>query len=158
MEEILYINDINKFNTFIVSLILNPLNKYKMNIWNENAISGIDYSDFDLVITNPPYNATTNRGSNYYKAFIEQFSTTTQMVIVPNNWRNETLHDRLIYCKMYSKNNNIFKINSGMQIDIIMLSTKPCETHTVVYQNNVEKIYTNTNYTLSNMYSDNIPK
>lgn len=48
-----------------------------MNIWNENAISGIDYSDFDLVITNPPYNATTNRGSNYYKSFIEQFSTTT---------------------------------------------------------------------------------
>ena len=59
---------------------------------------------------------------------------------------------------MYSKNNNIFKINSGMQIDIIMLSPKSYKTHTVVYQNNVEKIYTNTNYTLSNMYSDNIPK
>ena len=27
-----------------------------MNIWNENALTGIDYSDFDLVITNPPYN------------------------------------------------------------------------------------------------------
>lgn len=80
------------------------------------------------------------------------------MVIVPNNWRNEALHDRLVYCKMYSKNNNIFKINSGMQIDIIMLSTKPCETHTVIYQNNIKKIYTNTNYTLSNTYNDNIPK
>ena len=57
MEDILYINDINTFNTFVVSLILNPLNKYKMNIWNENAINGIDYSDFDLVITNPPYNS-----------------------------------------------------------------------------------------------------
>ena len=27
-----------------------------MNVWNENALTGIDYSDFDLVITNPPYN------------------------------------------------------------------------------------------------------
>ena len=26
-----------------------------MNVWNEDAINGIDYSNFDLVITNPPY-------------------------------------------------------------------------------------------------------
>ena len=31
------------------------MNKYKMNVWNEDALAGIDYSDFDLVITNPPY-------------------------------------------------------------------------------------------------------
>ena len=55
LEEILYINDINTFNTFIVQLILNPTNQYKMNVWNEDAVNGIDYSDFDLVITNPPY-------------------------------------------------------------------------------------------------------
>lgn len=47
-----------------------------MNIWNENALTGIDYSDFDLVITNPPYNNTNNRGSNFYKKFIEVFNTT----------------------------------------------------------------------------------
>lgn len=82
-------NDISAFNTFIVQLILNPLNKYTMNIWNENAVNGIDYSDFDLVITNPPYNNTNNRGSNFYKKFIEAFGVTTQMVIVPNNWRDE---------------------------------------------------------------------
>ena len=51
----MYINDISTFNTFIVQLILNPLNKYTMNVWNEDALSGIDYSDVDLVITNPPY-------------------------------------------------------------------------------------------------------
>lgn len=79
------------------------------------------------------------------------------MAIVPNNWRNETLYDRLIYCKMYSKDINIFKINSGMQIDIIMLSSKPCKTHTVIYQNNIEKIYTSAKYTLSNIYNDTIP-
>ena len=33
-----------------------------MNVWNENALTGIDYSDFDLVITNPPYN--TERGAD----------------------------------------------------------------------------------------------
>ena len=31
-------------------------------MWNENALIGIDYSDFDLVITNPPYN--TERGAD----------------------------------------------------------------------------------------------
>ena len=43
-----------------MQLILNPLNKYVMNVWNEDALSGIDYSDFDLVITNPPYSKERN--------------------------------------------------------------------------------------------------
>ena len=30
----------------------------------------IDYSKYDLIITNPPYNNTNNTGSNFYKKFI----------------------------------------------------------------------------------------
>ena len=30
-----------------------------MNVWNENALENINYSGFDLVITNPPYNEPT---------------------------------------------------------------------------------------------------
>ena len=33
-----------------------------MNVWNENALENINYSGFDLVITNPPYNTISERG------------------------------------------------------------------------------------------------
>ena len=38
-----------------------------MNVWNENALENIDYTPFDLVITNPPYNKTNNTADNFYK-------------------------------------------------------------------------------------------
>ena len=36
-----------------------------MNVWNENALENIDYSGFDLVITNPPYNDGEKKNTIY---------------------------------------------------------------------------------------------
>ena len=52
------------------------MNKYKLHVYNYDAIEDIDYSAFDLVITNPPYNKTNNTGDNFYKEFIKEFSVT----------------------------------------------------------------------------------
>ena len=52
------------------------MNKYKLQIYNYNAIEDIDYANFDLVITNPPYNKTNNTGDNFYNEFIKEFSVT----------------------------------------------------------------------------------
>ena len=61
-----------------------------MNIWNENAISGIDYSDFDLVITNPPYNSERGKDNvqhQIYQYFAESFMTAkVSAAIIKSNW------------------------------------------------------------------------
>ena len=68
------------------------MNKYKLHIYNYDAIEDIDYSGFDLVITNPPYNS--GKDIIFDKFCLKFLEAKYSSVIVPNKWTTmETLND-----------------------------------------------------------------
>ena len=66
-----------------------------MNVWNENALENIDYSGFDLVITNPPYNEEKKQGLTNSKAIYESFinkflEAKYQCILSPSKFYRQT--------------------------------------------------------------------
>ena len=95
IEKQLYMAELNKKNCLIVTQIFNINNKYKINLYQCNALE-IDINKifqinkFDIIIGNPPYNEVlTSVGAKpLYNKFIEYYIDKCRLLtfIVPSRW------------------------------------------------------------------------
>lgn len=98
VEKCVFMADINPTNVYITKLLLDPEDKYDINIFEGDTLKvdvkeewGID--KFDAVIGNPPYNEgfkDLSKGSikPLYNVFIERFVDLcdTLLFVVPSRW------------------------------------------------------------------------
>ena len=118
VEECLYFADINATNIFIIKLLIDPENKYKLNCFEGNTLElnfieewGINY--FNAVIGNPPYNEDpTKTGDPHmkplYQIWIKKFAEMSDILlfITPSKWMTSDKKE-LVDLRNYMKNCNI---------------------------------------------------
>lgn len=118
VEECLYFADINPTNIFIIKLLIDPENQYKLNCFEGNTLElnfrkewGINY--FDAVIGNPPYNEDpTKTGDPHmkplYQNWIKKFAEMSNILlfITPSKWMTSDKKE-LVDLRNYMKDKNI---------------------------------------------------
>jgi len=114
-------SELNKWNVYIVEKMINPENKYKINM-NEGDTLELDIkkkwgvSGFDIVVGNPPYNMDSiNKGSNHvlWDKFVVYCINILKengliTLVHPSGWRSPTGGYSKIKDKLIKENNMIY--------------------------------------------------
>jgi hypothetical protein len=129
LEECLYFADKNKKNIEIVKQLIDVLDEYKLNFYEGNTLEldiekEFGLKEFDLVVSNPPFNLNQKKGSSttlYPKFIIKGLELTKDygyfLFLTPPGWRRPcvetsntkgffklmTQDNRMMYLKMYSQ-------------------------------------------------------
>jgi len=101
VEKILYFGDINKKNVLICKKILGD---FKLNYFIGDALKK-DFCNFDLIITNPPYNVIGSKetGNTIYQKFIKKSLEDWLkpggylLFVTPSSWRKPSSLDSKNY-------------------------------------------------------------
>jgi hypothetical protein len=74
LEKCLYFADINPLNIYICRLLLDPSKKYRLNLFEGDSLTAFGEVKFDLVVGNPPYNASgvIGSGNTLWQAFVHR--------------------------------------------------------------------------------------
>ena len=90
IEEMIYFADINPFNVYITTLLLDPEGKYKVNAFVGDTLQMKFDFKFDAVIGNPPYNVdqTSSGNTPIYHKFVEKFidDCAYLLFVIPSKW------------------------------------------------------------------------
>ncbi len=103
LENIIWFADINDVNIFIIQKLYNYDNQYKLNYFLGDTLSWNHNIKFDLILSNPPYNAANSKncGRTLYQKFteksIEWLSPDGLLITVhPPMWRvNNPCYDNI---------------------------------------------------------------
>jgi hypothetical protein len=130
VENCIYMSELNEWNVYIVENLINPMNKYKINM-NVGDTLELDIKKkwnlegFDVIIGNPPYNENSNDKESrpIYNRFIETvidyIKPSKLSMIVPSRWmlggkgldkfRNRMMNDsHIVKCNDYKNSYDIF--------------------------------------------------
>jgi hypothetical protein len=120
VEKCLYFSDINSTNIFICKLLVDPMNKYKLN-YNEGNTLELDISEttehwngctgFDAIIGNPPYQLQVGPRKSHpiWNLFTKECMNNLNedgylLFVHPSGWRSPEGVFRNIYDIITSKN------------------------------------------------------
>lgn len=168
VEDCIYFSDINPTNIFINKLLIDPDNKYILNL-NEGNTLELDIKTkwniegFDAVIGNPPYQNNTNnkgKGNTLWDRFVKRtlmdwvIENGYVLYVHPQGWRqldNKVgkllLSKQLLYLNMNDVKTGIKLFNCSTTFDYYLL--KNCS----IYQNTIINDYKNKeiSYNLKNI-------
>ena len=156
VQDCLYFSDINPTNIFITKLLLDPFNKYNLNYNLGNTLEldikkVWDLEGFDLIVSNPPYQANDKSLSNtiWNKFVLLIFNITNKngynCLVHPPGWRNvdgrykniqkEIFKRNLIYLEIHSIKDGIKTFRAGTRYDWYLLqNTEEYKTTEIVFQ------------------------
>lgn len=149
VEECLYFGDINSINMYISRLLLDPRGDYKLNEYTGDTLENDWDEKFDLVVCNPPYNAsgTLNSGNTLWHKFVEKAMSEWAipqgylLFVHPPGWRKpntvkskfgglftKMAHDNhLLYLEIHDSKDGMKTFNCGTRYDWYLLRCSPKE-------------------------------
>lgn len=98
LENMLYMVELQPKNMFILLMLLDPDNKYKLNIYRGDYLkcdvkNEFDIDKFDLITSNPPYQTNDGGGNGssakpIYNLFVEKSMNESENIIMitPSRW------------------------------------------------------------------------
>jgi hypothetical protein len=136
LEEMLYMCDISTKNLFLLYMLFDRNNEFKLNVYRGSFLEeGFDkhmkevwgLDGFDVVVGNPPYqsldeNGNSKRGgNNLYMKFISKSTQICQFLlfITPQSWMapgNDRSVNKFFFKDYFLKNNLLF-VESGVSED-----------------------------------------
>jgi hypothetical protein len=160
VENCIYMSEINEWNVYIVENLINPMNKYKINM-NVGDTLELDIKKkwnlegFDVIIGNPPYNEGRDKanGNTLWPKFVRYGLNTLQkegylVYIHPPTWRKpciekttskikglfyEMCHKRTMkYIKIYTSNDGKKFFKCGTKFDYYILKNTEEENKTII--------------------------
>jgi hypothetical protein len=139
LEELIFFADINPLNVYISKFILDPFNKYKLNYYIGDTLKLTFDFKFNLVIGNPPYNASggTGTGNTIWQEFVKRSLNTLLddngylVYVHPSGWRKPqsekskfrglltlmTHDNQMLYLEMHNAKDGLKTFNEGTRYD-----------------------------------------
>jgi len=167
VEKYLYFSDINPTNIFVCKLLLDPLNKYKLN-YNEGDTLKLNIKDkwnlegFDAVIGNPPYQkenkkTTKARGginNNLYIDFIQKSLKILNLggyllFINPQGWRK--INSKIL--KIILNKYTLLNLNLNMGHEYFRNVSVKTDYYVIQNSQNINKIYIECFYKNNKIFS-----
>jgi len=165
LENMLYMSELNKKNVLVCKQIFNFNNIYKLNIYEGDSLK-VNYKEvfgiekFDVIIGNPPYNASGTKasGNTIWQLFvnnsIELLKANGFICFVhPNGWRKPntekgkfyglfekmTKTNTILYLEIHNCKDGMKQFNCGTRYDWYILQKKKNENHKtkIIDQNNI---------------------
>jgi len=165
LEKMLYMSELNKKNVLICKQIFDINNKYKLNIYEGDSLNA-DYKkefgieNFDVIVGNPPYNASGTKasGNTIWQSFVNNSINQVKKngyvcFIHPNGWRKPntergkfyglfeqmTRDNTMIYLEIHDTKDGMKQFNCGTRYDWYVLQKKKNTNNktTILDQNNV---------------------
>ena len=122
LEKMLYMGEINSNNYQIIKKIFNPNNKFKLNLYKNDTSEGnikkyFNKLNFDVIITNPPFNKP-NSTAPLYNIFIENYIDKCQYLtfILPSRWISKNSKVKKFKNFMFERNDIVF-INHNSDVN-----------------------------------------
>lgn len=158
VEDCLYFADINPLNIFICKLLIDPAGKYKLNYYlgdtlDLNVVKKFG-DKFDLVIGNPPYNASNSVGTGTpiwqhftRKALTEWLNLNGYLCYVhPSGWRKPetknikfkglfkqmTQDNQMLYLEIHGLKDGQKTFNCGTRYDWYLIQKGQPQLETVI--------------------------
>ena len=165
LENMLYMSELNKKNVLICKQIFDINNEYKLNIYegdslkmNYNKEFGI--TQFDVIIGNPPYNASGTKasGNTIWQLFVNNSIKLLKKngylcFIHPNGWRKPntekgkfyglfdkmTKNNIILYLEIHDTKDGMKQFNCGTRYDWYILQKKQNINYKtkIIDQNNI---------------------
>jgi len=173
LENMLYMSEINKKNCFLTKQIFDINNKYRLNIYNGNSLelnhlTLWNIEKFDIIMGNPPYNASGTKatGNTIWQLFVINSLTILKdngylCFIHPNGWRKPntekgkfyglfdkmTKENTIIYLEIHDTKDGMKYFHCGTRYDWYILQkninnnnkTKIIDQNNVLYEINLNK-------------------
>jgi hypothetical protein len=176
VEECIYFADINPLNIFICKLLLDPLEKYKLNYYEGDILKipgGVQdefkLDGFDLVVGNPPYQPPSNNkkgGKSIWPDFVFYalnywlLADKYLIFVHPALWRKPDnkigklmLSKQLHYLSINNAKQGLKVFNAGTRFDYYILqNTNKYTTTKILFEDNT---YYDVNISLNNMFIPN---
>ena len=165
LENMLYMCELNKKNVLITKQIFDLNNEFKLNIHEGdflefNSLNIFGVKDFDIIIGNPPYNASGTKatGNTIWQLFVKNSikllkSNGYICFVHPNGWRKPntekgkfyglfetmTKQNTLLYLEIHDTKDGMKQFNCGTRYDWYILQKKKNENSKtkILDQNNI---------------------
>jgi hypothetical protein len=155
LENMIYMCELNKKNVLVCKQIFDINNEYKLNIYEGDSLK-VDYNEefrvkkFDIIIGNPPYNASGTKASGntiwqlFVKSSIKLLKKNGYICFVhPNGWRKPntekgkfyglfekmTKENTMLYLEIHDVKDGMKQFNCGTRYDWYILQKKKNENH-----------------------------
>jgi hypothetical protein len=165
LENMLYMSELNKKNVLVCKQIFDINNELKLNIYEGDSLK-VDYNkefkikDFDIIIGNPPYNASGTKasGNTIWQLFVNNSIKLLKpngyiCFIHPNGWRKPntekgklyglfkkmTKENTILYLEIHDAKDGMKQFNCGTRYDWYILQKKKNENYKTIIldQNNI---------------------
>jgi hypothetical protein len=145
LENMLYMYELNKKNVSICKQIFNINNELKLNIYEGDSLK-VDYNkQFDIIIGNPPYNASGTKatGNTLWQKFVllsfKLIKSNGYITLIhPSGWRKPmsekgksnnlfdlmTSKNNMIYLEMHDSKDGMKTFNCGTKYDWYVINIK----------------------------------
>jgi len=173
LEKMLYMSELNKKNVLVCKQIFDINNEYKLNIYEGdtlemNLLEEFGIERFDIIIGNPPYNASGTKatGNTIWQTFV--IKSITLLIndgylcfVHPNGWRKPNtekgkfygLFDKMVkdntmlYLEIHDTKDGMKQFNCGTRYDWYILQrkknknykTKILDQNNILYEINLHK-------------------
>ena len=166
LEKMLYMSELNKKNCFLVKQIFDIKNEFKLNIHNGDTLNLKIYEifkikEFDIIIGNPPYNASGDvaTGNTIWQHFVFYVLKILKKdgylcFIHPPGWRKPntekgkfyglfdimTKENTLLYLEIHNTKDGMKTFSCGTRYDIYVLCKKKNDNYKTLItdENNIK--------------------
>jgi hypothetical protein len=165
LENMLYMSELNKKNVLVCKQIFDINNELKLNIYEGDSLK-VNYNkefkikQFDIIIGNPPYNASGTKasGNTIWQLFVNNSIKLLKpngyiCFVHPNGWRKPntergklyglfekmTKENTILYLEIHDAKDGMKQFNCGTRYDWYILQKKKNENYKtkILDQNNI---------------------